>query len=400
MTCRGALLLTIFFCTNIFAQSTRAVKGDLPYVVTTGVPFMRIAADARSSGMGEAGVATAADNNCGFHNPAKFAFVEKDQGINFNFAPWLREITNDIYLINVSGYSKISANHTAAASIRYFTLGQINYTDQLGGPLGSSKPFEMTLEGFYAFRLAEHLSIGAGGRFIYSNLSNNSSATAPQIPAGTAFAVDFSMFYSRPLEIRGLREGTKLNFGVNISNIGSKIQYTTAGQQDYIPTNLALGAAFEAKFDEHNSLTSTFQIDKLLVPNPTYTTDVNGDRILLDANRNGIADFREYSSIAGIPISFGDNGDGIGGELKEMILHGGFEYGYDNIYFARAGVFFEPDAAGGRQFATLGLGVKYNAMRVDFSYVLPITQNRSPLDNQLRVSLGFNIGDKKASNYY
>ncbi len=390
-----------FIGADVFSQATIDKDGDLKYVITTGVPFMRIAPDARSSGMAEVGVSTSADNYSSFHNPAKLAFLENDMGASVSFAPWLRQITNDIYLINVNGYNKISADHTAGLGIRYFTLGQINYRDANNGDLGSSKPFEMTVEGQYAFRLAEFFSIGASGRFIYSNLSNGASSATQQIPAGTAFSVDFSAFYSKKLQLQNIEEA-KLNFGVNLSNLGTKIQYLTLGQPDYIPTNLSVGATFEAKVDQFNSISGTLQFDKLLVPTPTYGFDINGNVVIVDKNNNGLSDYKEFSSLSGVLTSFGDHGDGIAGELREVIVHVGAEYSYDKTYFVRAGFFYEPETAGGRQFATLGLGIKYNATKIDFSYLLPVSQQRSPLDNQLRVSLGFNIGDQKtkSGNYW
>lgn len=387
----------IFSYITIHAQNT--YSGDLKYVITTGVPFLRIATDARSAGMGEVGVATQADANSGFHNPAKLAFVENDMGANINFAPWLRQITNDIYLINANGYYKISPNHAAGLGLRYFTLGEIIYKDQGGFDIGRSKPYEMAAEGFYSFRLSENFSIGATGRFILSDLTNGSTASNVQIPAGTAFSVDFAAFYSKRLELANFQE-SKINIGVNISNIGSKINYVSTSVPDYIPTNLSLGAAFEGQLDEHNSFMGTLQFDKLLVPTPTYRLNNQGRDTFTDNNRNSIPDFKEYGSIAGILTSFGDHGDGIGGELSEIIMKIGAEYSYQKTYFLRAGFFYEPEGAGGRQFVTAGLGLKYNSLKLDFSYLLPITQKRSPLDNQMRVSIGFNIGESKRDNYY
>lgn len=386
-------ILTSF---SVSGQVT-ANKGGLDYVVTTGVPFIRIAPDARSSGMAEVGVSTSADNYSGFHNPAKLAFVENDMGASASFAPWLRQITNDIYLMNVNGYSKIAPDHTAGLGLRYFTLGQINYRDASNNDMGFSKPFEMTVEGHYAFRLAESFSIGASGRFIYSNLSNGASNSAPQIPAGTAFGVDFSAFYSKRMELQNFEEA-RLNIGMNISNVGSKIQYLTLGEQDFIPTNFALGATYYVKFDKFNAVSGTIQMDKLLVPSPTYTKDANGEIKLTDKNNDGIPDFKQQSGIAGIVTSFGDHGEGMSGELREVILHAGVEYAYDNTFFARAGYFYEPESAGGRNYATLGAGVKFNKMKLDFSYLLPITQQRSPLDNQMRISIAVNVGDRKMKN--
>ena len=392
-------LFFMLLCFDLLSSQNSINVGNLKYVITTGVPFMRIATDARSAGMAEVGVATSADNSSGFHNPAKLAFIENDNGVSINFAPWLRQITNDIYLINANGYYKISPNHAAGLSLRYFTLGQINYKDAQGGDLGISKPYEMAAEGHYSFRLSENFGIGATGRFILSDLSNGATNATTQLPSGTAFSVDFAAFYSKRMEIQAFQE-SKLNIGLNISNIGSKIQYSANGQPDYIPTNMALGACFEGLLDEHNSFSASLQFDKLLVPTPTYTKDNQGKDIFVDANKNGVADFKEYGSIAGILTSFGDHGDGIGGELSEFITHIGAEYAYQKTYFLRAGFFYEPEGAGGRQFVTVGLGLKYNSMRLDFSYLLPITQQRSPLDNQMRVSIGFNVGEQKKSDYW
>lgn len=393
-----SILSFILLSIQGISQGTLNHNG-LEYVITTGVPFMRIATDARSAGMAEVGVATSADNTSGFHNPAKLAFIENDNGASINFAPWLRQITNDIYLINANGYTKISPNHAAGLSVRYFTLGQINYKDASGGDLGISKPYEFAVEGHYSFRLSENLGIGASGRYIISDLSNGATTATTQIPSGSAFSVDFATFYSKKLEIGRLQE-SKINIGLNISNIGSKIQYSANGQPDFIPTNMALGACFEGQIDEHNSFSASLQFDKLLVPTPTYTLDKDKKITFVDVNRNKIPDFKEHGSIAGMLVSFGDHADGIGGELGEIITHIGGEYAYQKTYFIRAGFFYEPESAGGRQFVTAGLGLKYNTMRLDFSYLLPITQQRSPLDNQMRVSIGFNIGESKKDNYW
>jgi len=344
-------------------------------------------------------VATSADNSSGFHNPAKLAFAQNDKGVSINFAPWLRQITNDIYLINANGYTKISENQAAGLSLRYFTLGQINYKDAQGGDLGISKPYEFAIEGHYSFRLSENFGIGASGRYILSDLSNGASTATLQIPSGSAFSVDFAAFYSKKLEIGRLQE-SKLNIGLNISNIGSKIQYSANGQPDFIPTNMALGACFEGQIDDHNSFSASLQLDKLLVPTPTYKVD-NLDKItFIDDNRNGIPDFKELGSIAGMLTSFGDHADGAVGELGEIIYHIGAEYAYQKTYFIRTGFFYEPEASGGRQFVTAGLGLKYNAMQLDFSYLVPITQRRSPLDNQMRVSVAFNFGESKKDSYW
>lgn len=389
----------LFFLSYSAISQNNISKNGLEYVITTGVPFLRIATDARSAGMAEVGVATSADNNSGFHNPAKLAFIDNDMGVSANFAPWLRQITNDIYLINLNAFNKISTNHAFGLGVRYFTLGQIIYKDANNNDLGISKPFEFAAEGHYSFRLSENFGIGATGRFILSDLSNGATNATTQIPSGKAFSVDFAAFYSKRLEIGRFQE-SRLNFGVNISNIGSKIQYSATGGADYIPTNLSLGGAFQAQVDDHNSFTASLQIDKLLVPTPTYTINNQGKLVFVNTNGNDIADFKEHGSIDGMLVSFGDHGDGIGGELGEIIYHLGGEYAYQKTYFVRAGFFYEPEGAGGRQFVTAGLGLKFNAVKLDFSYLLPITQQRSPLDNQMRVSVAYNIGESKTDKYW
>lgn len=383
---------------QLTAQNT-ITKGDLKYVITTGVPFIRITTDARASGMGEVGVSTSPDINSGFHNPAKFAFIEGDAGAGLNFAPWLSQITKDIYLANGNAYYKLAANHTAGIGFKYFTLGDIQYTNEFGAPNGNYKPYEMSLEGNYAFRLAKQFSIGASARYIYSNLSSGTQ-NGIDIAPGSAFAVDLSAYFRDKIEISSLQEA-RLNIGMNISNVGTKIQYSSFGTPDYIPTNMTLGSTFEADFDDHNSISGTLQFSKLLVPTPLYKS---GSDTFLDKNNNKVADYKESSAIAGILSSFGDHGDGISGEMSEIITQIGAEYSYDKKYFLRAGFFYEPTGAGGRQFATAGAGFKYEKLRIDFSYLLPVTQQKSPLDNQMRLSVGINFNEEnskfKNSNYY
>jgi hypothetical protein len=357
-------------------------KNGLTQTITTAVPFIRISPDARSSGMADVGVSTSPDAMSGFHNPAKFAFAESDYGASLNFAPWLRQITNDIYLATASGYKKINENHTFGAGFRYFTLGEIQYTNDQGGPNGSGKPNEFVLEGHYAFKLAEFFSIGTSARFIYSNLS--SGLQNNDVSAGTAFAVDFSTFYSKPLEINGL-ESSRLNIGFNMSNIGSKMQYLKQGEADYLPANLGFGTTFEAGIDDANIFRATLEFNKLLVPSLRYVNGPNNTPIL-------DPEYRQQSSIAGVLSSFGDSEDGMGGEIKEIIVQAGIEYSYMKTFFLRTGYFFEPENAGGRNFATAGAGFRYKKMMLDFSYLVPLKQQRSPLDNQMKLSITFDLG--------
>lgn len=387
------VIYTLLCTQNITAQTT-IEKNGLTQVITTAVPFIRIAPDARSSGMADIGVSTSPDANSGFHNPAKFAFVESDYGGSLNFAPWLRQITNDIYLGTINGYMKVAPNHTFGLGFRYFTLGSITLTDANNNTLGQGKPNEFTLEGHYAFRLAESFGIGTSARYIYSNLS--SGLTSGDASPGSAFAVDFAMYYRKKLEMIPNVNSAHLNIGLNMSNIGSKMQYSTVGSPDYIPANMGLGTTFETEIDDANKFSLSLEVNKLMVPSLIYLKNKNGQDSVLDP------EYKKQSSLAGVLSSFGDHPDGFSGELKEFIIQAGAEYSYQKTFFLRAGYFFESEQAGGRNFASAGAGFKYNKLMLDFAYLIPLKQQRSPLDNQIKFSLTFNLGEedsKHSSNW-
>lgn len=388
------LVLSFFlinFSSSLISQNTNF------NVITTAVPFIRIAPDARASGMADVGVSTSPDANSGFHNPAKFAFIESDYGGSLNFAPWLRQITNDIYLATINGYMKVAPNHTFGLGVRYFTLGSLTLTDANNNTIGEGKPNEFTLEGHYAFRLAETFGIGTSARYIYSNLS--SGLQSGDASPGSAFAVDFSMYYRKKLEMIPNVNSAHLNIGLNMSNIGSKMQYSTIGSPDYIPANIGLGTTFETEIDDANKISVSLEFNKLMVPSLNYITvkDKFGqDSSYLDP------EYRKQSSLSGAISSFGDHPDGLSGELKEFIIQAGAEYSYQKTFFLRAGYFFETEQGGGRNFASAGAGFKYNKLMIDFAYLIPLKQQRSPLDNQIKVSLTFNLGEensKYASNW-
>jgi hypothetical protein len=394
------ILLMLFFqiSSNLSSQNTNF------NVITTAVPFIRIAPDARSSGMADIGVSSSPDANSGYHNPAKFAFVESDYGGSLNFAPWLRQITNDIYLATINGYMKVAPNHTFGLGFRYFTLGSLTLTDLNNNTIGEGKPNEFTLEGHYAFRLAETFGIGTSARYIYSNLS--SGLQSGDASPGSAFAVDFSMYYRKKLEMIPNVNSAHLNFGLNMSNIGSKMQYSTIGSPDYIPANLGLGTTFEAEIDDANKISVSLEFNKLMVPSLNYIT--LKDRFGKDSISGGQTvkildpEYKKQSSLAGAMGSFSDHPDGFSGELKEFIIQAGAEYSYQKTFFLRAGYFFETEQAGGRNFASAGAGFKYNKLMIDFAYLIPLKQQRSPLDNQIKLSLTFNLGEedsKYASNW-
>jgi hypothetical protein len=363
-------------------------------VITTAVPFIRIAPDARASGMADVGVSTSPDANSGFHNPAKFAFIDNDEGGSLNFAPWLRQITNDIYLGTINSYMKIAPNHTFGIGFRYFTLGSIQLTDANGAQIGQGKPNEFTLEGHYAFRLAESFGIGTSARYIYSNLS--SGLPSGDAGPGSAFAVDFAMYYRKKLEMIPNVNSAHLNIGLNMSNIGSKMQYSTIGSPDFIPANIGLGTTFEAEIDDANKISVSLEFNKLMVPSLIFLKKKDGTDSILDP------EYKKQSSLAGALGSFSDHPEGISGDIKEVIIQAGAEYSYQKTFFLRAGYFFESEQAGGRNFASAGAGFKYNKLMIDFAYLIPLKQQRSPLDNQIKISLTLNLGEensKYASNW-
>ncbi|MCU0327681.1 MAG: type IX secretion system outer membrane channel protein PorV [Chitinophagales bacterium] len=387
------LFLFIFFFQSALTAQTIS-KGELDYAITTAVPFLRIIPDARSSGMADVGVSTNPDNNAFFHNPSKYIFMRSDFGASFNFAPWLSQITNDIFLANANGFYKLNESFAIGLGFRYFTLGKISFKDEFNGDLGTGNPNEFALDASFAYKLSDNLSIGIGGRFIYSDLTNGLTNNN-QNRIGLAGAGDIGLFYRSNLGSIGDIQDANINFGVNISNIGTKMSYGS-NEPDYLPANLGLGTTFSMAIDDYNEISGTLEFNKLLVPTPKFTVDDIGVRRYIDNNNNGVPDFKESSSFAGLLTSFSDHPDGIGGEIKEVISQLGIEYSYDKSFFVRTGLHYEPIASGGRQFATAGIGVKYNAFLLNVSYVVPLSSVRSPLDNQLKFSLIFNLSEEES----
>jgi Type IX secretion system protein PorV len=355
----------------IFAQISGG--DEILNVVTTAVPFLRIAPDARSGGMGDVGISVSPDANGWFWNPAKMAFVEKDFGFAVTYTPWLRQLVNDIYMASLYGFKKIDDMQAIGGSLRYFSLGTINFTDNQGIPLGQFSPNEFALDAGYSRKLSDVFSSGVMLRFIYSNLASGRQINGVDIRPGTSVAVDISFQYQNKIKI-GETDAT-LAIGTNISNLGSKITYTDdATNKDYIPANLAIGASLNLEIDDYNELLFALDINKLLVPTPVP----NGSH-------------KNQSVPASIINSFGDAPGGFSEELKELMFSAGVEYWYDKQFAVRTGYFYENRSKGARQFLTVGLGLKYNVFGLDFSYLIPTSGNRNPLDNTLRFTLKFDF---------
>lgn len=357
--------------------------------IVTAMPFLRIAADARAGAMGDAGLATSADANSMHFNASKLVFAEKDLGIGVTYTPWLRALgLNDVYLAYLSGYKAIDKRQAVGVSLRYFSLGKIDFTDESGASAGFANPNELELNVSYARKLSNNLSAGLGLKYIYSSLATGSTVGGNLITPADGVAADISVTYKKAMTINDRR--ANLTIGSAITNIGPKVSYSKSASridQDYIPTNLGIGGALEMQLDDFNAITITTDINKLLVP--TKVGDANGDKK---------DDSRDHSNVEGMLISFTDSPNGFGEELSEVMYSIGAEYWYDKQFAVRAGYYTEDANKGNRKFLTLGLGLKYNVFGLNFSYLVPTTQQRNPLDNTLRFSLMFDLGAVRADD--
>lgn len=395
VVCTGTLKL---FAGGVPLLTTNQLTGGIN-TITTAVPFLLITPDSRAGGMGDAGVATSADANSIHWNASKLAFVDKKMGFAVSYTPWLRTLVPDINLAYLSGYYKAKKDQVFAGSMRYFSLGDITFTDVVGNTIGQFRPNEFSLDAAYARKLSKELSGGMAIRYIYSNLTNGVDVLGAATHAGKSVAVDVSATYRKD----DLKLGDKksiLSVGMNISNIGAKISYSSSAKRDFLPINMRLGTALTVNLDDYNSIAFAFDFNKLLVPTPpVYKTDSSGGP-LYDAggNRQILAGQDPNRSVPSAMFSsFGDAPGGFKEELKEINYATGIEYWYDKQFAVRLGYFYEDATKGNRQFFTLGAGVKYNVFGLDFAYLIP-TQQRNPLENTLRFTLFFDFDAFKSQN--
>jgi hypothetical protein len=353
-------------------------------VITTAVPFLTIAADARSAGMGDMGVATSIDAFSQQWNPAKFAFAEQKMGIGVSYTPYLESIITDISLLNGSFYDKINERSAFAFSLRYFTLGEIELRQFANDPGTLAKPNELALDGSYALKLSDQFSMAVAGRFIRSNLKLPENGDVDSQAAST-FAVDVAGYY-RSREIAYDAFDGRWRAGFNLSNLGGKMKYDEGGQDNFLPTNLKFGAGFDFILDEDNVLGLTSEFNKLLVPTPK---DFDGDGDIDSADND---EYQQIGFLSGVFKSFGDAPDGFSEELKEFTWALGAEYTFQDAFMIRTGYFNESQDKGSRKFFTLGAGFKFKAAQIDLSYLFSTSQVRNPLENTLRFSLTFNLG--------
>ena len=402
-----SILTAILILTQVqvFAQNDEGHNplGQTLNAITTAVPFLSIAPDSRAGAMGDIGCATSADGNSQSYNPAKYAFCDNQFGFTVSYSPWLRHLVNDINLAYLAGYWRISDMDAIGASLRYFSLGSIDFMDEYGEFISSQNPNEFAIDFTYSRKLIDELSIAITPRFIYSNLTAGQFVNGQETKAGLAGAADLSLFYEQDFDAKGLNNST-LRAGLCISNMGNKMSYSSGTlRRDFLPTNLRLGLGYEMSFDTYNKLAITAEANKLLVPtNPVYATDSN-NRILYDEYNNPIILSGRNPDVSvpqGMIQSFydapgighnGQNASVFREEMAEIAWAIGAEYSYRDLFFVRAGYFHENKYKGNRQFLTVGAGIRYNIFTIDVAYLFTTNGQNHPLANTLRFTLSFDF---------
>ncbi len=384
---KAPLYLLVF----IAIQTTFAQ--DLTRVITTGVPFLLVAADARSAGMADQGVATSADAFSQQYNPAKYAFSLEKQGFSVSYTPYLTDLVNDISLAQLNYFNRIDDRMAWAGSIRYFGLGEIELRETADGPVTKVSPNEFAIDGSYALKLSERFSMAVAGRFINSNLrivDANGDATA-----ANTFAVDVAAFYQSE-ELSFSDFDGRIRAGINFQNMGPKISYDADEiTANFLPANMKVGSGFDFILDEYNKIGLNVEFSKLMVPTPQDAVDIDGNGTISQSEKDqNYNDYRKIGWTSGIFQSFGDAPGGFSEELKEFTYSVGTEYNYQESFAMRLGYFHESEFKGARKFFSLGAGFKYNVVAVDVSYLFSASRIRNPLENTLRFSLTFNFGDK------
>lgn len=369
-------------------------------VITTGVPFLLIAADARAAGMGDQGVATSPDTYSQQWNPAKYAFALDKQGFSISYTPYLTELVNDISLGQVTYYNRFGEEGRSAfaGSLRYFGLGEIELRQNADDVAQVVKPFELALDGSYALKLSERFSMSVAGRYIRSQLRIPTESSGGDAKPASTFAFDIAGYYQSEEDAYGDFNG-RWRAGFNFQNMGPKINYDAGTSDDnsanFLPANMRIGGGFDFIFDDYNKVSLNLEVTKLLVPTPLRVEDVNGDGEINQPDREIIStEYNKVNWVSGIFKSFGDAPGGFSEELKELTYSAGAEYLYQDSFAMRLGYFHESPLKGARKFFSLGAGFKYNTVKIDVSYLFSASKVKNPLENTLRFSLTFNFGDQ------
>ncbi len=402
----------VFVYQTAFAQPTGGsgvTDNDLQLnTITTSLPFLAITPDSRAGGMGDAGTALSANSTSIYWNTSLLSFAEQKSEVSLSYTPWLRQLTNDIHLSYLAGYKQINKIHSIGGALRFFSLGEITFTDINGDVLRDDKPSEFELVGAYAFRLAERFSIGVNGKFAYSNLTGGLTVAGVNTKPGVVGAADLSFSYFNDDAHIGKTDGT-YTFGLTINNVGNKVSYSELSRRDFIPMNLKIGNSFLAEFDEYNKVTFSLDLQRLLVPTPAIYKLIDGNYQML-AGMNGdvgiiTSMMQSFYDAPGV-LAEDENGDYIQNqdgtyqivegtrlkeELAEINIAAGAEWWYSDVLALRGGVFYENKNKGNRQFLNLGASLKYNMFAIDFSYLASLNGRQSPLANTLRFTLRLNL---------
>jgi hypothetical protein len=373
----------LFYCgLFLVLTSTNWLMGqNNERVITTGVPFLLITPDARAAGMGDLGVATTPDAYSQQWNPAKYPFNDIEKGIGVSYTPYLSKLVNDIFLGNLTYYRKIGERGAWGGSLKYFSLGDIQFNEVNSGTIinqGVERPNELTLDLSYSLKLSDQFAMAVAGRYIRSDLKITSDLDAA---SANTLGVDLAAYYQSDVRKVG-NNSMQFRSGVNISNIGPRLVYDIGGQKNFLPTNLKLGTSADWIFDRNSSISLNVEFNKLLVPSPVATTNDAG--ILVYAQP-------DVNFLQGVFDSFNDAQDGFPEELKEITWATGLEYQFQNVLALRTGYFNESKEKGARRFVTFGAGLLINQMQVDISYLFSTSSVRSPLENTLRFSLSFDL---------
>jgi len=415
-------LVVVFSATQSYSQATARDWLLQLNTITTAVPFLIINPETRGGGMGDVGVSTSPDGASQHWNPSKYAFIEDKAGVSISYTPWLRALVPDISISYLSGYYKINKMSAVAGSLRYFSLGSIQFTDQFGNNTVQFTPNEFALDLSYSRKLSRRLSAGLTGRYINSNLTGGQTVQQATTGPGRTGAVDLGVYYENE-DLTVFGKDATLAWGVAVSNLGAKISYTNTTSRDYLPINLRLGPRMTWMLDDYNKISVAVDLNKYLVPSPpVYQIDSSGN-ILIDGNDNlviasgmdpnrptvngalssfydapGIVSFDQTTLEAQV-----ESGTRLGEELREISYGVGAEYWYDDQFAFRLGYYGEHVSKGNRKFITVGAGLRLNVFGLDFSYLVPAyfgasNLQSSPLARTLRFTLTFNFADVKKEN--
>ena len=366
-------IFLIFNLLNLYSQDRR--------VITTAVPFLMISADARASGLGEQGVATSPDAFSQHWNPAKYVFLDNKSGVGVSYTPYLSKLVSDVFLANLNYYNVIDERSSWSTSFKYFSLGDIDILQNPQDIPYLENPNEFILDASYILKLNDNFSMGVTGRYLMSDVKLQSVDSDSS--SASSFAVDISGFYQS--DERAYENFNGLwRFGFNISNMGPKMKYEELGKNNFIPTNLKLGSAFDFIFDSSNKLSINLELNKLLVPSPSVPIYNSNDQII-GYNQ------ADVTFLSGLFKSFGDAPDGFSEELKEITLSLGLEYTYNDSFALRVGYFGENEDKGARKYVTFGTGFSLEEIDLDLSYLLSSSSVISPLENTLRFSFTYNF---------